>query len=76
MCVLSEECRAGSAPPGEGDVMADSFLFSEPVEQADSSASRWVVSTCEPGFGSPISCVGSTPLLKKNPQKNIGSTFF
>lgn len=37
MCVcvslLSEECRAGSAPPGEDDVMVDCFLFSEPVEQ-------------------------------------------
>lgn len=31
VCVLSEECRAGSAPPGEDDVMADSFLFCEPV---------------------------------------------
>lgn len=36
VCVLSEECRAGSAPPGEDDVMADSFLFCEPVERTDS----------------------------------------
>lgn len=36
VCVLSEECRAGSAPPGEDDVMADSFLFCEAVERANS----------------------------------------
>lgn len=36
MCVLSEECRAGSAPPGENDVMANSFLFSKPVEWTES----------------------------------------
>lgn len=26
VCVLTEECRAGSAPPVDDDVMADSFL--------------------------------------------------
>lgn len=36
VCVLSEECRAGSAPPGVDDVMADSFLFCEAVERANS----------------------------------------
>lgn len=36
VCVLSEECQAGSAPPGEDDVMADNFLSSERVEQTDS----------------------------------------
>lgn len=36
VCVFSEECRAGSAPPGEDDVMADSFLFCEQVERTDS----------------------------------------
>lgn len=32
VCVLTEECRAGSAPPVDDDVMADGFLFCEPVE--------------------------------------------
>lgn len=32
VCVLTEECRAGSAPPMDDDVMADGFLFCEPVE--------------------------------------------
>lgn len=30
--LLSEECQAGSTPPGEDDVMANGFLFCEPVE--------------------------------------------
>lgn len=36
VCLLSEECRAGSAPPGEDDVIANHFLFCEPVEWTDS----------------------------------------
>lgn len=36
VCALSEECRTGSAPPGEDDVMADGFLFCEPLEGIDS----------------------------------------
>lgn len=29
VCVLSEECQAGNAPPGKNDVMGDRFLFGE-----------------------------------------------
>lgn len=56
VCVLSEECRAGSAPPGEDDVMADSFLFCEPVEQTESQLHGWGwgVITGGPGFSSPL----------------------
>lgn len=33
--LLSEECQAGSTPPGEDDVIANGFLFCEPVEWSD-----------------------------------------
>lgn len=34
--LLSEECQAGSTPPGEDDVIANGFLFCEPVEWSNS----------------------------------------
>lgn len=61
--VLSEECRAGSAPPGEDDVMVDCFLFSEPVRQARSRLHGEKFCTCGLGFGSPFI---STPDVPQN----------
>lgn len=68
--LLSEECQAGSTPPGEDDVIANGFLFCEPVEWSRPC----LAITAASGLGSPLARFPRKPgsVLRRSGFRAVG----
>ncbi|KAF3838095.1 hypothetical protein F7725_009863 [Dissostichus mawsoni] len=67
------ECRAGSAPPGEDDVMADSFLFCELVERSGSASRENADSTPSCQLHMPPNLASHFPSASFHPSASFGA---